>query len=57
MDEILKEISKVKNQLSSTEALLHQLIREARKQGASLRAIGEASGYSHEGIRKMLEEA
>lgn len=38
------------------EALLRRdnLIRQMRDEGATLRAIGEAAGLSHMGIRKIL---
>lgn len=36
---------------------LAETMREAREQGASLRAIGQAAGVSHEHVRKLLREA
>tara|TARA_B100000029_G_C17139684_1_gene801930 strand:- start:197 stop:367 length:171 start_codon:yes stop_codon:yes gene_type:complete len=54
MSETLQEITRVKQQMDSLQATLHQLIREARLQGETLRAIGDAAGYHHENIRHIL---
>lgn len=54
MSETLQEITRVKQQLDSHKASLDELIKEARKEGNTFRAIGEAAGYHHENIRKIV---
>jgi DNA-directed RNA polymerase sigma subunit (sigma70/sigma32) len=46
----------LQQEMNVLEAHLHQVMRDAREHGASLRDIGQACGISHEKVRKILEE-
>lgn len=48
------ELAQCQVQIAKWVAKRDRLIREARKEGWSLRAIGEAAGLTHTAIAKIL---
>lgn len=50
----MKELEQAAVQLQKWTARRNLLIRKARKDGASLRAIADAAGLSHTAIAKIL---
>ena len=50
----LSVLRSVKQQRDALEAQYNEIIREAYRQGVSLRVIAEAAGTSHESIRRLV---
>ncbi len=56
----MSELRKVKHAAARSaawRAALERAIREAHEEGASLRAIADAAGVSHEQVRRIIRAA